>query len=101
MLALGVLALGANVTYVAPPAQLDVGVNLPPLTTDGWGIDEWKLTATQTFRDLFKHAQPWEVESAGFDGGERVAERVQYGLEPTNLRYTPKNYLFSIFWNKI
>ncbi len=44
---LATAAATANVTEFTPPEQLDVGVNLSPLTTDGLGVDEWKRTSTR------------------------------------------------------
>lgn len=85
---LPLVALGENVTNFTPPAQLDVGINLSPMATDGDGVDEWKQTATRVFRDLFKHASPWAVERASFENGVRAETWKTYGLRATNMTYS-------------
>lgn len=72
---------GANITAFTPPDELGVGINLPPLATDGLGVEEWKVTSTRMFRDLFKHATVWQVERASFENGEQ-AETASAGIEP-------------------
>lgn len=43
MLQLLFLVHGVNVTEFVPPEQLDVGINLSPLATDGDGVAECML----------------------------------------------------------
>jgi hypothetical protein len=62
-------------------------INLPPMTTDGHGVDEWQVTSTRVFRDLFKHATPWAVERAAHDAGVQVETWKRYSLEPTNMTH--------------
>ena len=71
MLTLLAAAVGSqqNITDFTPPEQLDVGINLSPMATDSGGVDEWKVTSTRVFRDLFKHATPWVIERARFENG--------------------------------
>eukprot|EP00965_Chrysotila_dentata_P107981 3566295-Pleurochrysis_carterae.AAC.2 len=59
-----------------------VGMNLPPLTTDGWGVSEWSETSTRIFRDLFQHSTPFVLERAPFNTeGVKIGDWVRYGLE--------------------
>jgi len=54
--------------------SLNIGVNLPPITTDGWGVSEWRMVGTRVFLDLFKHATNWQQDNCcGDDAGIQTA----------------------------
>ena len=96
-----------NLTNFTPPERLDVGINLSPLATDGWGVQEWTVTSTRVFRDLFKHATDWAIERAAFDGGVQAETWKRYGLEPVNMTFAngypwhlPRWYRWNDRWER-
>ena len=83
-----VTAVTENVTHFDPPDRLDVGINLSPMATDGMGVDEWKITSTRVFRDLFKHATVWAVERAVFENDVQSETWKHYNLKPVNMTHS-------------